>query len=332
MSDSPPSDSPRHWLGIDLGGTKILAEVYNQDWKPVGSKKRKTKAAEGQEKGLERLVKTGMEALEAAGLTPQDLGGVGIGVPGPLNLQTGTLVSAANLGWKDAPLRKILESNFGVPASVLNDVDAGVFGEATLGAGKGARSVLGVFPGTGIGGGLVVEGKIFQGKTQSCLEIGHMTALPDGPRCGCGRRGCLEAVAGRLAISCAAAAAAARGQAPWLLANAGTDVLKIRSNTLAQSVAAGDLAVREIIEEACDHLGRTLGDVVNLLAPDVVVLGGGMVEAMEELILPRVRAAMRPRVMNAFTDIYKLKAAALGGQATVLGAAAHAKARVEGTA
>ena len=314
-----------YWLGIDLGGTKMLAGVYDSNWKLVGSKKRKTKSEEGQAKGLDRLIRTGIDALTESHIAPDQLGGVGIGCPGPLDLQTGTLVSAANLGWKDVPLQKLLEKTFGVPAAVANDVDAGILGEARQGAGKGARSVLGVFPGTGIGGGFVYEDRILRGRNQSCLEIGHMTAIINGPKCGCGRLGCLEAVAGRLAISLAAAGAVLRGQAPWLQANIGSNPADIRSSILAQAIENGDMVIQEIVEHAADHLGHALGDLVNLLAPEVIVLGGGMIEAMSEIMLPRIRQAMRPRVMDAFTDTYRLKPAALGDYAVTLGAAAMAR-------
>ena len=321
------ASSKPYWLGIDLGGTKILAGVYDNDWKLAGTKKRKTKAEEGQSKGLERLIRTGIDALTEAGVAPEDLGGVGIGCPGPLDLSTGTLLSAANLGWKDVPLRKILENAFKVPAAVANDVDTGTIGEARHGAGKGARSVLGVFPGTGIGGGFVYEDRVLQGRSQSCLEIGHMTAVIDGPLCGCGRRGCLEAVAGRQAVSLAAAGAVLRGQAPWLQANAGSNPADLRSSTLAKAIENGDQVIRELVELAAGHLGRSLGDVVNLLAPEVVVLGGGMIEAMSDIMLPVIRQSMRTRVMDAYTDSYRLKTAALGDDAVTLGAASLAKDR-----
>lgn len=317
------------WLGIDLGGTKILAEVYDSDWKCLGSKKRKTKAELGQEEGLERLLKTAREAVEAAGIPMEHLAGVGIGCPGPLNLEEGILITAANLGWKNVKLKALLEKTFGVPAVVANDVDTGVFGEYAAGAGRGARTVLGVFPGTGVGGGLIYEGNVYRGKTGSCLEIGHMTALPGGPRCGCGRTGCLEAVSSRLAIATAASAAVIRGQAPWLKANAGTDPANYRSGTLAEAIQNGDTVIQTIVEDACDPLGRVLGDTVNLLAPDVVILGGGLVEAMSGIMLPRVEAAMKPRVMKAYEGTYKLLAAKLGDQAVSLGAAALARQAVE---
>jgi len=318
-----------YWLGIDLGGTKILAEVFDSEWKCVGSEKAKTKAEEGQEATLARLLKAGQTALAAAGIPPGKLGGVGIGVPGVLDPRSGLLIQAPNLGWKNLNLAELLSKTFGAPAHVANDVDAGAYGEAVLGAGKGARCVLGVFPGTGIGGGLVVDNEIFCGSNRSCMEIGHIQALPNGPRCGCGRQGCLEAIAGRLAISAAASAAVLRGQAPWLLANAGSDPAKIRSGMLAKAIENGDTAVRDIVEQACDALGGVLGDMVNLLAPDVIVIGGGLAEALPELYGKRVEKAMRPRVMKALEDVCKIRIAKLGDHATSLGSAAWARHQTE---
>jgi glucokinase len=312
----------KYWMGIDLGGTKILAEVYDQDFKLIGSKKRKTKAELGQEECLERLLKTGREALEDAQVSKEQLSGVGIGCPGVLDLKSGILVKAGNLGWYDVPIKSILEKEFGVPVGVANDVDAGTFGEYRAGAGKGARSLFGIFPGTGIGGGLVYEGKIYQGKQWSCMEIGHFQVVPNGPLCGCGRKGCLEAIAGRLAISTAASAAVLRGQAPWLQENVGSDPANIRSGALASAVEKGDKVIETIIKDACIALGEVLGGIVNLLAPDIVVMGGGLAEAMPKLYKKTVLEAMKPKVMDALQSTFELRIAKLGDHATALGAAA----------
>jgi glucokinase len=311
-----------YWLGIDLGGTKILAEVYDEDFKLIGSKKRKTKAELGQEACLERLLKTGRDALEDAELDLKQLSGVGIGCPGVLDLKAGILVKAPNLGWVDVPIQSLLEKEFGVPVAVANDVDAGTFGEYRSGAGIGARSVLGVFPGTGIGGGMIYEGKIYQGKQWSCMEIGHIQAVPNGPLCGCGRKGCLEAVAGRLAISAAASAAVIRGQAPWLQENVGSDPADIRSGALADAVKNGDKVIKSLIVDACTFLGEVLGGMVNLLAPEVLIIGGGLAEAMPKLYKETIEAAMIPKMMNAFHGTCDVRIAKLGDHATSLGAAA----------
>lgn len=317
-----------YWLGIDLGGTKILAEVYDDTFKMLGSKKRKTKAELNQADGIARLLKTAQDAVEDAGIDKSQLSGVGIGCPGVLNLNTGILIKAGNLGWLDVPIQGLLEKEFGVPAAVANDVDAGTFGEYIAGAGTGARSVFGIFPGTGIGGALIYEGKIFRGKKWTCMEIGHLQVVPDGPLCGCGRKGCLEAVAGRLAISTAAAAAVIRGQAPWLQANVGSDPANIRSGALADAIKNGDQVIEKLIVDACTSLGTVLGGMVNLLAPDVIVVGGGLAEAMPSLYRETISKAMKPKIMDALQGTCELRIAKLGDQAVVLGAAAWAKEQV----
>jgi glucokinase len=211
----------------------------------------------------------------------------------------------------------------------MNDVDAGVYGEYRFGAGRGARCLLGVFPGTGIGGGCVYEGEVIRGKTGSCMEVGHMQVAPGGPLCGCGRRGCLEAVASRLAISAAAVQAAFRGEAPYLMENYGTDLAKIRSKTLREAIAHGDKRIEEIVCNAARQIGIAIGNLVNLLLPDTVILGGGLVEAMPDLFLGPARTAARKRAMPDFADSFEVTVAKLGDDCGVMGAAAWAQYQVD---
>ena len=215
------------WIGFDLGGTKMLAAVFDSKLKPLGSERQKTKGHLGVEAGLERMIGTIRTALDDAGVDANRLRGIGVGCPGPLDLERGVILEAPNLGWENAPVKKTLENEFGCPTVIANDVDTGVFGEYRFGAGKNERCVLGIFPGTGVGGGCVYEGRIFRGKTMSCMEIGHVQLMADGPRAGTGQIGSLEAVASRLAIAGQAAQAAFRGQAPYLRSVAGTDLSKI---------------------------------------------------------------------------------------------------------
>lgn len=317
------------WAGFDLGATKMLAKIYDSSFKERGRKRKKTRAQEGKEVGLERIIETIRNALDDAGTEPEAVAGIGMGSPGPLDLNKGAILDTPNLGWANAPLKAALEKAFGCPAAILNDVDAGVYGEFRFGAARNARCAVGVFPGTGIGGGCVYEGRPIRGGVQSCMEIGHLPMQPDGPLCGCGNRGCLEAVASRLAISAAAAAAAFRGEAPHLLAAAGTDLTPIRSGTLAASVRAGDKSVERIVREAARWLGRGVAAAVNLLAPDIVVLGGGLVEAMPDLFREEVDDVSRRLVMPSFRKIYQVRIAELGDDATVLGAAAWAREQLE---
>lgn len=310
------------WVGFDLGATKMLATVYDSGFKSLGSKRRRTKGHEGVEVGQQRIVQTITRALDEAKVDRGRLGGIGVGCPGPLDLDRGILLEATNLGWEDVPLKETLEKAFGCPAVIANDVDLGVYGEYRFGAATGARCVVGVFPGTGIGGGCVYEGKILRGRTSSCFEIGHVQVMRDGPLCGCGQRGCLESVAGRLAVSALAAQAAYRGQAPHLRATAGTDLANMRSGVLAAAVAAGDTVIEQILTDAADHIGLAVSVLVSLLAPDVVVLGGGLVEAIPHLFVQRVGETARARVLPSLRESFRVESARLGDDAGVQGAAA----------
>jgi glucokinase len=315
----------RYWLGFDLGGSKMLAVVFDQDFKPVIRKRRKTRAQIGPKQGLARIAELIGDALAEAGATPADLAGIGVGCPGPLDLEDGTVIEMPNLGWKNTKLKEFLEKSFGCGVVVTNDVDAGVYGEYRFGAARGARCCVGVFVGTGIGGGAVYKGEMLRGERRSCVEIGHIPVMPNGPLCGCGRRGCLETVAGRLAISAAAACAAYRGDAPNLLQAAGTDLSEIRSRALANAIAAGDVVVEDIVREASRTVGWAMAGVVNLLAPDVVILGGGVVEDMPELWREEVSKVLKSRVMPAFEKAFRVEVAQLSGDASVTGAAAWAE-------
>jgi glucokinase len=318
-----------YWVGFDLGGTKMMAAVFDGDFKEKGRERKKTKAREGVKAGMERIVKTVEEALVNAGIAKEQLGGIGVGCPAPLDLKEGIITNAPNLGWKDAPLKDTLEKAFGCTAIVANDVDAGLFGEYRFGAAKGARCVVGIFPGTGIGGACVYEGKLLVGKNTSCMEIGHLPVVPQGQLCGCGQRGCLETVASRLAIAAAAATAAYRGEAPHLLETAGTDMANIRSSALADAIKAGDSSIEQVVRHAARWLGRGVAVAVNLLAPDMVVIGGGLVEAMPGFYLEEVEDSARSHCMTAYRKTFKIVKAELGDNATATGAAALARESTE---
>ena len=315
----------RYWVGFDLGGTKMLAKVFDSKYRTVGRERTKTKGYEGAEAGLERITTTIQKALHDADIKSTQVEGIGVGCPGPLDLKRGKIRMAPNLGWTNVPVKKHLEAAFSCPSVILNDVDAGIYGEYRFGAAQSAQTVVGVFPGTGIGGGCVYEGNILQSKSGSCMEIGHVQVVPEGPLCGCGRRGCLEAIASRLVIASRSAAAAYRGQAPHLLSIAGTDVAQIRSGALAESIKAGDTTVENIVREAARNIGRAVAGVVHLLGPDLIVLGGGLVEAMPDLFIQEVDTAAKQRVLPSLVDSFEVVAAQLGDDATAMGAAAWAQ-------
>lgn len=319
-------------VGFDLGGTKMLAGVFSSQLKLLATSKKKTKAQAGAEEGVKRIEEAIREALEEAKVAPQSVAAIGIGSPGPLDLNEGIVLESPNLGWRNVPLRKLLEKSFGCPVVVANDVDTGTYGEYRFGAARKSRCVVGVFPGTGIGGACIYEGKILRGKVYSCMEIGHMKIRADGELCGCGGHGCLETVASRLMVSAQVAAAAFRGSAPTVFDEAGTDLGAIRSALLAKSIAAGDKAVKDIVRRSARWIGFALANAVNLLGPDLVLLGGGLVEAMPELYLKEIREAVLENTMDTLAKDLAFAVAALGDNATLMGAAALAEDAVKARA
>lgn len=310
-----------HRLGFDLGGTKMMAVVYDGDWKVRGRARTKTKAAKGADALFARIVETVEAACEDAGLAPDSLRGIGMGAPGPIARSTGRIVFAPNLGLVDYPMEEKIREHFGVGAALDNDVNLGVLAELHFGAAVGHGTVLGVFPGTGIGGGLVVNGRIHRGASGAAGEIGHMVVDPVGPRCGCGKRGCLEALYSRPALAAQAAVLARRGEAPVLAAEAGTDLAKIRSGALARSIEGGDEAVEILMRHGARQIGRHLSGVLNTLSPDLLVLGGGLVEALPELFLEEVRRGVEETTLEVIVRHMDVAVARCGDDAVALGAA-----------
>ncbi|MCA9048472.1 MAG: ROK family protein [Planctomycetaceae bacterium] len=313
------------WVGFDLGGTKMMAVVFNDKYEILGKKRRRTREKGKDGVSLGRLTETIHLALEDAGVDPAGVQGIGAGCPGPLDLKKGVILEAPNLGWKNVPLREQLAAEFKCSAEICNDVDAGVYGEYQRGVAQGARCVLGVFPGTGIGGGCVYEGRIFHGSRASCMEVGFLQMATEGPAAGIGPVGTLEGLASRLAISAEAAKAVFRGRAPKMAALAGTDLANIRSGTLSKAIEAGDKVIEDIVRRAAEQVGRGIGSLVNILAPDIVVLGGGLVEAMPKLYAEEVQNGIKRNALPSLQKVFELKIAELGDFATAIGAAAWAR-------
>ncbi len=305
-------------VGVDIGGTKIMAAVMDSKFRITGRCKKKSRTSKREEKAEDRICRIVRAAIEESGV--EVIAGIGVGSPGPLDPETGVIIDTPNLGWKNFPLAKILGKEFGVPVAVDNDVNVGTYGEWSFGDVKDCRNVVGIFPGTGIGGGLIVEGKLLHGFTGAAGEIGHMTMELDGPYCGCGKRGCLEALASRVAIAEQVAALAFREDAPFILERCGTDVSKIKSGVLAEAIEAGEKMVEGVVRKAAYYVGVATANLVNILSPEAVVLGGGLVEAMEGLYLEEVGRAMKAHAMPFLRKDVRVVGAKLGDDAVVLGA------------
>lgn len=323
-SKKPARVTKSFWIGFDLGGTKMMAVVLDAEFNVLGTARKSTQSGDP-ERGLKRICVTINEAMEAACVIPSRLRGIGIACPGTVNSETGVLINAPNLGWKRIKVADRLKRTFKVPVAVLNDVDAGTYGEYTHGAAQGARSVLGIFPGTGLGGGFVYDGKLVQGRESSCMEIG-MIHLP-GTHLGSALPGVvmLEDLTSRLGVAAAASVACYRGAAPELDSKTGAALREIKSKAISASYWAGDDATRVILENAVRFLGLGVAMVVNLFAPDHITLGGGLVEELSVFYLKTLREEVKKHSVPELFQGIKFSIAKLGGNAVAVGAVAWLK-------
>jgi glucokinase len=317
-------------IGIDLGATKILAGVVAADGEILGTAKRATKAQAGPDAVVDRIVKTVREAADAADVDLEALAAIGSGAPGPLDPDRGIVLHTPNMpGWDNVPLASLLSERLGAPAYLGNDVDLGTLGESALGAGRGCQHVVGIFVGTGIGGGLILNGQLWQGWRRAAAEIGHMIVLADGPYCGCGNRGCLEAVASRTAIERDILAGIKAGRESVLAALIAPEKGRLTSGALEAACKQGDTLVAEVLGRAQFYLGLAVASVVNFIDPEMVILGGGVVEAFGESFLePIRRTALQNFINKRGAREVRIVPAKLGDNAALLGAAVYARHRL----
>jgi len=322
--------SDRRALGVDFGGTKVLAAVVDvETGKVLGAAKKKTKRGEEADQLMDRLFTTCEDALAAAKVErASELAGIGVGIAGQVDAGRGILRGAPNLSHAivDLPMAKLLSERFGIPTALRNDVQIAANGEARFGAGRGVDNFVCVFVGTGVGGAIVHDGEIVRGATGTAGEIGHIVVDADGRLCGCGGRGHLEAYASRTAITQSLLGDMRRGQRTILTelvpepADDEPGGTAIRSGILAKAVAKKDALVIETITDAARYLGLGLASIINFLNPERIILGGGVIEAVDLLFDVASHKARREAlpVPRAQVEIVK---AGLGDDAGVVGAA-----------
>src|SRR6266567_4131206 len=278
-----PSSKADYVVGVDLGGTKILAGIFDGALECVGTAKVSTKSSRGIDAVVERLDRCVRDAVDEADLTLKQVAGVGIGAPGAVDFDGGIVIFAPNLeGWKDVPLKKELEKHLGVPVFVENDANIAVLGVHVAELKSKPRSVVGIFVGTGIGGGLIVNGELYRGFNHTAGEIGHMVLDINGPKCGCGNKGCFEALASRTAIFQRIKAGMKDGEKTLLTEMLGDGLEDLRSGDLRKAIRRGDKFVSKVIEQTAEYIGIGVANLVNILGPNVVVLGGGVIEALND--------------------------------------------------
>jgi len=315
----PESDSV--FVGVDLGATKTLAAVFDSSMRLLASEKSKTPREASPRSVVAAIAEAVDRAVASSGAPRSRLGGVGVAVPGALDRARGVVRLTPNMGFRDYPLGAELAGLFGAPAFLDNDVQAGVYGELRAGALRGARNAVGVFVGTGVGGGIVINGELYRGASGSAGEVGHMIVQEGGPLCGCGNYGCLEAFASRSAMAKDALALAAAGKAPGMLKAAGLDFSKYRSSSFEEAIGQGDKEVRRIVDRAARWLGVGLANLVHLFDPEAVVLGGGMAVRFGQRFLDLAVKSMEDRLMPGLAGGVAVRLSELGDLAVATGAA-----------
>ena len=318
----------KYIVGVDLGGTNIVVGTVAADGSALhGLLSEPTPTQEGPDAVVDhigRLIHGSIAAARGSVKGEFDLAGVGIGAPGPLDTKRGIVRLAPNLGWHDMPLRDRVEQRVGLRAALDNDANCATLGESWLGAARGARIVVGVTIGTGIGGGVVIDGKLYHGASDVAGEIGHTTIDSTGRRCKCGNYGCLEAYASGPAIAARAIEGIESGSPSRLPDYVQGDLARVTAQTVYEAAHNGDEFALEVVRETARFLGIGLANIVNFMNPEVIVVCGGVTLAGDRLFVPLRREVIR-RAFKPAVEACRIVPGSLPGTAGVYGAAAAFK-------
>jgi len=321
-------------VGIDLGGTNIAAGAMPTDGtREIAMRMAPTMAQEGADAVVGRIAALVEEVMEQTqretGAVRADFLGVGIGSPGPLDRARGVVIVTPNLGWRDFPLRDEVANRVGLPATLDNDANCATLGEWWCGAAKGGRNVVGLTIGTGIGGGLILDGRLYHGASDAAGEIGHTTIDSTGRRCKCGNYGCLEAYASGPAIAERAREVLEGGEDSLLASMVDGDVTRITAQTVFDASKRGDAVALEVVRDTAHFLGVGISNLINIFNPDTCVVAGGVTQAGDLLFDP-LRAEVRRRAFKPAVDACRIVPGALPLSAGVVGAVATFRAQTFG--
>ena len=316
----------KYKICLDIGGTKILGAIFNEKKEIIYRLKKKTKKDGDSSDNIENVIISVVdEMLKESGVNRKEVEAIAAGAPGVINQETGVVLFSPNLPWRDYDIKGSIEKKTGIPFFIGNDVNVGVLGEYVYGAAKGFKNVVGFFVGTGMGGGLILDGKLFSGHQFKGAEYGHMILDPEGPLCGCGQRGCLEAFSSKKGMSAYILQQASRGRESMLTANIENGVFK--SKMLKKALNANDEVAVEAVDRACHYLAIATGNMINTISPDVVVYGGGVIEAVGDIFLEKILKEVDRYCMPSIRSTVELKIAALGDDSILYGALAMIEGR-----
>jgi glucokinase len=305
-------------VSVDMGGTKILASVLNSKQGIVSKEKKSTKVDEGSKVYINDLVEIINSVINKTKVKPDQIIAVSIGIPGSVNPVTGNIGLAPNLGLKNFNIKKSLERRIHYPVLVENDVNLAALGIKNFGVGKNGNNILVVSVGTGIGGGLIINNKLYRGSNFVAGEIGHIPVIKNGPLCGCGRKGCFEAVASRTAIVRDIIGDIKNGKRSVLkeFVKSGK---KIKSGSLKSAISKKDKVVIKRVTEASETIGEVLAGLSNLMNFDMIVLSGGLIEALDKFMLPVIKTTFNQHILKDSAYGLKIVSSKLADDAAIYG-------------
>lgn len=310
-----------YYMGIDLGGTNIKAGVVDDAFRIIGRAKAKTGIPRPAEEVMDAMAECAKAAAADAGVPWEQIRQVGIGVPGTANEETGVVEYANNLLFENVPMREYLQKRLHKEIDITNDANAAALGEVLAGAARGASNAVAVTLGTGVGGGIIIDGRLFTGFHYGGAELGHMGIVLGGRKCTCGRRGCLEAYASATGLirSTKEAMEAFPDSLMWELARENGGNVSGRTAFLA--AGRGDAAARAVVNDYIQHLGYGLASIINILAPEILVIGGGVSNEGENLLRPLVECVRPQLYIRTPEKQTRIVLATLGNDAGLIGAA-----------
>jgi len=322
----PDTNSKRDlFMGVDLGGTKILAAVFDAQLNCLGRAKASTKPERGPDAVIERVARCAREAVDECDLSFERVRALGIGAPGAVDPESGRMIFAPNLKWEDVPLRKEIEKHLDIPVFVENDCNLCALGVFEVELQSRPRSMVGIFLGTGIGGGIILDGRPFSGFNRTAGEIGHMVLNINGPKCGCGNKGCFEALASRTALFRSIRDAVKDGQKTVLTDMLGPDLADLRSGDLRKAIKRGDKYVEKLVEDAAEYTGIAVANIINLLNPEVVVLGGGLMDQLADEMMSIIVETAHEYALPGTDKGIEIITTKLGDDAGITGGAVLAR-------
>ena len=308
-------------LGIDLGGTNIVAGVVDENYNIVATAKRKTLAERSNEEIISDMAAAALEAIQNAGLTPPDIESAGVGSPGSIDPDRGIVVYTNNIDFKNVHLAEILKEKTGIDFFIDNDANAAAYGEFLAGAGKGTKDFVMITLGTGVGGGVIINGKIYTGFNYAGAELGHTVIQMDGENCSCGRQGCWEAYASATALIRQTKQAMIRfpNSIMWKLVD--NDINKVNGLTAFDAMRQGDKAGKQVVDKYIYYISIGVTNNINIFQPEVFCIGGGISKEGDNLIAPLNKYYEGDNYGRSLPNKTVIKTAVLGNDAGIIGAA-----------